>query len=468
MERGEHTVPGHLGEGYAPRDVRRALWHITVAWIFGAPFFSIISGAAFTAFLTRYLRADDFTYGLIMAASPAAMLFLFLGSYATERTGRVKRNFLLFVSAQRLLWLAVAAVPLLPHGVSAGARLALVGAIVFVSQAMANFGGAGWWAWVSNLVPTSIAGRYFGLRAQLSIVSMVVVSTAVVYLLQRHGGQGWVYALVFAIAAVLGTIDILLFIPVPEVPLRSELPRPTLRQILVTPWQNPLFRGFALYTAVSWLAYLMMSSFAWRFCFETVERNGLGMSVLQTHLMLAIVPLLLMARMSPVWGHAIDRFGPKPVLTLSALAVAFVPIPWMLAHPGVLWPAWVATVATGLVWPGVEQVNFYMTVKGFPEARRSAYTSALQFVFGLSATVGIALGGVLASFWQTHLHWLAFLPSWLSHYQPVFFTSMLLRLVAFVWLLRRLTLPGSSDYAGVAHAIARDVSSSLSGVKRRS
>ncbi|NLC56571.1 MAG: hypothetical protein GX774_07035, partial [Armatimonadetes bacterium] len=41
-------------KGYAPREVRLALQYIVVAWIFGAPFFSITTGAPFTSFLTNY------------------------------------------------------------------------------------------------------------------------------------------------------------------------------------------------------------------------------------------------------------------------------------------------------------------------------------------------------------------------------------------------------------------------------
>jgi len=82
------------GRGFPAAELRRALLLVFVAWIFGAAFMSIISGAALTSFLTKYLRTDDFTYGLIMAAG----LFFFLGSYVNERSGRIKRNFLIFVT----------------------------------------------------------------------------------------------------------------------------------------------------------------------------------------------------------------------------------------------------------------------------------------------------------------------------------------------------------------------------------
>ncbi|MBI3946292.1 MAG: MFS transporter [Armatimonadetes bacterium] len=459
--RGPHPVE----EDYTPPPVRRALWYVIGAWAFGAPFFSVVSGAAFTAFLIRYLKASDFAYGLIMAASPAAMVFLFLGSYAAERSGRIKRSFLIFSAIQRLSWLGVAAIAAWTPNLPAGVRLALVGAIVFLSQAAANYGGAGWSAWMSALVPKTIAGRYFGVRARVGMASMVVVSTSVVYLLQRLGSQGWVYGLVFAVAAVLGTLDILLFVPVPEIPRAAEGKPPTLTDILVTPWRNRVFRSFATYTAAVWFGYVLVGSFVWRFCFDPVRAHGLGLSVLQAHLLLVILPVAIMAWASPVWGHAIDRFGPKPVLVISSLAAVFVPLGWSVAHPGVMWLVWATSAFSGLTWPGAEQVNFYMIVKGFPDERRTAFTAAFQCVLGLAVTLGTVVGGVLAAFWQAHLHQVPFAPPWLSHYQPVFFTSTLLRLGAFIYLLLRVHLGGTTPYGTVAREIAADLSNSLPGGK---
>lgn len=441
----------------APGEVRRALWFIAVAWMFGAPFFSIISGAAFTSFLTQFLQADDFTYGLIMAASPAAMGFFFLGSVVAERAGRIKRLFLTCVSAQRLSWFAVAAVALAPPAVPDGVHLAIVGLIAFTSQALSNYGGAGWWAWMSSIVPGEVAGRYFGVRAQLGMVTMATVSTAVVYALERYRGEAWIYAVIFGTASLLGTLDILLFTAVPEVPRKPEAKLPTLKEILITPWQNALFRGFALYTGVAWGANMMFSSFLWRFCFESRQANGLGLSVMEAHLLLFIIPVAAMAWVSPIWGRAIDHHGPRPVLTLSALAAIVAPAAWVLVHPGNEWLVWIAAALTGLTWPGVEQVNFYMTVQGFPKARRSAYTSTFQCVLGLSTTLGIALGGACATFWARHLHAIPALPEWVSHYQPVFATAQLLRLAAFLYLLFGLRLPGSSRYGTVARAIATEL-----------
>ncbi len=208
-------------KGYAPREVRSALWYIIIAWIFGAAFCSISGGAPLYSFLKNYLKTDDFSFGLIMAAGSAALLFYFFGSLIVERTGRVKPHFLLFVTAGRFAWVGVAAVALwLPiHAHNAGSQqVLLVGAVIFASAALQNYGGAGWPMWMSEVIPTAIAGKYLGYRYQIGLISMVLASLGGAAVIDRCKNAGWIFALLFAGAALLGCMDILLFIPIREFP----------------------------------------------------------------------------------------------------------------------------------------------------------------------------------------------------------------------------------------------------------
>lgn len=455
------------GRGYSPAQVRHSLWYILVAWGFGAPFCALTAGAPLTAFLTKYLRADDFWYGLIMAAAPAAVLLQFIGSYLVERTGRVKRRFLIFATAHRLIWLGVAAVPLLMPAPPAGAtdfRVILIGAVGFLSAALANLGGAGWTTWMADIVPRSLAGKFFGVRSRLGMLAMIVVTVGAAWLLDHANGAGWVYVLLFATAALLGATDILLFIPVPEVPRPVEPRLPTMLDILVTPWRNSLFRGFALYSALAWLAYMMMGPFVWRFCIESTAAHGLGMPLSLANLLLFIIPTLGMAWVAPTWGNALDRFGPKPVMAAGSLAAIVLPVVWIVMRPGLEWLIWPAVIISGLTWPGIDAALIFMQVKGFPDARRSTYNASLQVVLGVAMMAGTALGGILAEVWQRHLYTdplFAGLPEWVSHYQPVFIISILLRLVAFAALFTRLPLPGAAGQRAVYRSMAGHLSTAL-------
>lgn len=455
-----------IGQGYTPSEVRSGLWHCMIAWLFGAGFFSIIGGAAFTSFLTKYLHTDDTTYGYINAVGSIGVIFLLLGSYTVERTGRSKRNFLVLVTLHRLLWLAVAAIPLLMPvraGASTRPQVLLVCAIVLLSTVAANYGGAGWTAWMSGMVPKSLAGKFFGYRARLGMLSMIITAWGVSYALDRYEGSGAMYALVFAIAAVMGATDILLFIRVREVPQPVEDDPPTLLDIFTTPWRNALFRRFSLYTIVTWVAYMMMGPFVWRFCFDSLAAHGLQMSTSRANMLLFIIPMIVMAWVAPSWGKTIDRFGAKSVLAVCSLGSIIIPCGWFFVRPSTVWIIPIVSVLGALTWPGIDQVTFYMQLKGFPEQRRTAYIAMFLVIFGLASMGGTILGGYYASFWQHHLHHLPGIPSWISHYQPVFLTSILIRVLAFIFLLPRLPLP-DADPKHALRSMAEEVYTAIPGV----
>lgn len=452
------TTAATTRTGFAPGELRQALWHIMIAWFFGAGFSAIVSGAALISYLTKYLHTSDLAFSLIMAAGPAAVVLQFVGAYVTERSGRTKRNFLIFVTIHRLLWVGVALVPLFARHLPQPVQVGITAAIIFLSAALANFGGAGWPTWMSEIVPRSLAGRFFGLRASLGLVSMVAASTVVTMVLDRYPDTPWIYAVVFSIAGVMGATDILLFWPIRDLQ-RPRGDAPSLKALFTIPWRDPTFRGFTSYLFVAWIAYMSMGQFVGRYCMEPLDKQGLGMGVATTNLLLYVLPWVAMALMSPFWGRAVDRLGVRPVLLAGSVALAIIPIGWILVRPG--WTVFTAILclAGGILWPAIEQSAMFMQIKGFPQERNAVYNATYLVVAGLASTLGLWLGGVVASVgpWiLAHLH----LPAWVSHYHPLFVLSLLMRIAAIALVFPRL-LPGTGRAAQVPGTLLREIADVL-------
>jgi len=436
--------------GFKPGELRRALWLILIAWFFGASFSGIVSGAAIISFLTKYLKTNDLQFALIMAAGPVAVAFQFLGSFVTERTGRTKVNFLIFVTLHRLLWIGVALVPICLMHATSTVQIWAVGIIIFLSAAIANYGGAGWPTWMSEIIPRSLAGRFFGIRSSLGMVAMVVIGTAVSYLLDRFDGQGWMYALVFAVAGIMGAVDILSFLPIRDLQRPPDTTGTPLLSLLVLPWKEVGFRNYLFYMFIAWISYNCMGPFVGRYCMDAVKNQGMAMNVSMTNIVLFVVPILAMAVFSPFWGRAVDKLGPRSVLAASSLMAVIVPLGWLFMRPGWFWQVVVLSIIGGITWPGVDQATVFMQIKGFPQQYNSVFNATFLVVSGIAGTVGIFIGGLLATFWQHNLHYLApYLPVWVSHYHPVFATAIVVRLAALVFLFPRLRLPGQGRLAQV-------------------
>lgn len=462
----QHADPNAV---YSPEQVEHSLFRIILGWAFGAGFFAITGGAVFASFVKNYLKAPDIPYGLIMAAGPAASVFLFAGSHAVEKSGRAKPIFMLYVTLHRVTWLAMAAIALFAGDHPAAWLGYLVAVAVFVATAFTNYGGAGWLVWMSDIVPKRSAGAFWGMRMTVGLLSMVTVSMLTSWIIDGNKTNPTAYVWIFTAAAALGVADILCFLTVPEIPRIKHAVTPTFWQTFATPWKNRLFRGFALYCALAWMGYVMIGTFIWPFCFEPVSKNGLGLSLIATNLMIVVLPQLTMAVFAPMWGSAIDRFGPKPVLGLGSLMAAIMPIGWLFIYnsPGVdvsigplavhvnrLWLIPILQIVGASTWPAIEQGVLYVQMNGFPEKMRSSYISAFQVVLGLSMMAANWLAGVFATFWLYYKDSVPFFPKWFSHYHPVFLTAILIRLFAYVFLFRRLDLGGDAAVGEVARAVA--------------
>lgn len=447
---------------------RQAMRRVVWAWAFGSMFFSITTGAAFTSLLKKFLQVSDFAYGLVMGAGPAAVVFTLLGSLWVERTGRSKPTFLRYLLAARLAWLAIAAAPLFRSEPGSLWVVGAVGLAAFLSAVFANIGGAGFTVWMSDLVPRESAGAFFGHRARVGLAMMVLASSGVSVVLDRLPGEAWVYAAVFGFATLVGAVDILLFLRIPEEPRPVGDTQPSLWEIVSVPWRNADFRAYAAYSLAAFVAYSMFWPFLWPFCFEPAERHGLGFSLPLTNALIVVLPQLANAFTSPFWGRALDRFGPKPVMGFGAIAAIVLPVFWVLCNR-----AWsldlspvglgvrlempmlipVVSVLGGLCWPSIDQGLVYVQLHGFPEERRTAYVAANNLVIGVAATIGSALGGTIASAFEPLAGKVAWLPAWFSHYQVVFASSILLRLAAFVLLFPRLRLESRGSYAEAGRAV---------------
>jgi MFS family permease len=439
------------------------MWYVLVAWMFGSVFAAITSAGPYAAFLDKYLHANDATFGLLMALPPSAVIFFIIGSYIVERTGRAKPLFLILVTIHRLLWLVIAAVPMFMDGLPRDTKVYLVGSIAFLSLILATLGGAGWAAWMASIIPKSLAGRYFGLRAAYSMICMIVSTMTATWLIDKYHGSREIFAIVFAVGAILGAIDILIFIKVPEVP-RPVVEKTKLIDIVTIPWKNKMFRRFMLLMMPTFFAYMLTGPCLWKLCFTSLANHGLGFNNTYASFVLTIIPWCGMAVTSAYWGKLVDRFGPRPVIGLGLITQLIVPIAWAFIIPEYKWffilPA---TIIGGLMWQSIEQSNTFIAMKVFPEERRSAYMASMNVFIGIAGTLGAAASGKLAEIFEPNMHYLTFLPSFFTHYHLVILISVIIRFVSFASFFKSSEIPGKVNISQAVKLIIAD----MTGVKEK-
>ena len=386
------TTDVEHGESLSPAETRHALWVAAVAWgVFGSAWASLITGAPFVNF-ARTLGASTFMFGLLSSLPFLGVLAQLPSAYFVERLRRRKKLFLIAGSGQRLVWLLVAALPWAIPPQHDHARVAALLVLVMLSSTLGHLGSPGWMSWFADFVPVEIRGRYLGNRAALATCTAVVVSGAVGWVLDRNSTFP-VFTTIFAVAAVLGMGDILLFLFVRETTMdRHEGPPWRLRNVISTPLADAPFRRYLLYALSEAFVFGVAGPFFWLMGLEVLEIGNFW-----SNFYIMIVPMVFTAVTLPLWGGLCDRFGVKPLVTLGMLSGVTFPAFWVLAtksHYHLLLGA--AAVIGGSFGSAVQAADMSMIFGLTPRRNRSAFLAMVALAASLGWVVAPSMGGAVA------------------------------------------------------------------------
>jgi len=487
-------------------NLRHSLRTVTLAWMFGVVWSVCITGSHVNTFAVM-LGFNNLAFGLMACLPYAAKFFQLLASAMIERTGAVKQPFLRYGTVSRMLWLAVAVVPLLlpiPSALAVTATLLVMG----VSWVLAAIAVPPWILWIGKLTPRRIRGRFLARRAQWTTLIGIVVAIVLgvvmdqVYrnphggpltaadmvgdsrsLAQRYPAALWTICGIFVVGAIFGTIDIRLFqrirelLPTDSLPPAEPAPPAqgdwlarqgrAAKGLLWDPLKDTTFRANVIYGATVMFSASVGAPFFWRNALE-----NLGFGSLATNLIfLAIGPVagILGAR---AWGRAVDGWGRKPVLLISTALTIFSVAPWFFATsrtgsglaaalhlpPGTPVGSYLlgtaACVLGGFAWTGLQLAQQGIWF-GFTDGPgRSRYVAAYDILVGLGGAIGALAGGILA---QSLGEWQVIVGPFLwNSWHATFALSMIARAAATL-LAFRIPDPGAADTWTVVRQIRMNV-----------
>ena len=481
-----------------------------VSWMYGSAWTVLVSGIQLKTF-ARLLGFSDFDFGLLAAVPPVATMFMLLAAVLIERTGLRKYQFLEFGTVHRLLWLLIAAIPL-AFMVPSRQAVWMMLLVYSVSWVMHSFAAPAWTTWMGDIVPKRIRGRFFATRFGFGRLIQIVLVVGIGILLDEitlpmEAGQVesvenqpyllWATMGIFAVAALLGATEILMYRKVRDImprptedqerPHQVYIPRPKrwtpfsaigfgglyvhrfLAEVLVEPMKDPVFRNYVKYGFTVAFATSVPGFFFWVYTTESLGFSKLAANVLY----MVISPILGMIGLQ-VWGRLLDRWGRRPVLMVSTGMTVFsvtpyffttrhTPAPqfvldacnWIAAHVGPMvgkggdW-VWltsdmpigafllvsISVTIGGIGWTGVMmgQNNFMLA---FSDSKgRSRYVAAAQVLVSLGAVIGAPVGGLLV--WGLGaMNWNALAVGpfiWLP-YHATFALSCASRILALIWLI---------------------------------
>ena len=300
------------------------------------------------------------------------------------------------VGISRLTFLPLLALPILP--VDTSTKLHLFMSIVAVSTMFSVAGNSAWVAWMGDLVPDRIRGRFVGRRTIYISIAGTVTSLGAALLLDRLALIGWTGAalcVLTLVACVAGVASVALMLRQHE-PRAPARPAGSAWQALRLVRDDRRARAFLRYLlawnaaigiSASFFAYHMLTNLQTGFLI--VAAHGVGVAALR----------IVSARL---WGCAVDRVGAAPVLVFCSFGIAASPLTWFFITPDRLWLIVFDAAFAGFLWAGHGIAAFDLTIGLAPRESRPFYVGAFATAGGLGFGAASMLAGQLTVLVPAH------------------------------------------------------------------
>ncbi|QSQ15498.1 MFS transporter [Myxococcus landrumensis] len=355
-----------------------------------AEVFTACAGATVLTAWAIALGLGPLLVGVMTALPFCAQFVQFPAAWLTSTFGH-RRVALTAVCLSRLVMFPLAVLPWLDLELRAQQHLLLV--VAGASAVLGVVGNNAWVAWMGELVPRPVRGRFFGRRTALTTLAGTLASLAAGLLLDRlrpSEGLGLALPLLALGACVMGLVTTLLMAGQHDPAPPGSSPPLELKSALV-PLKDPLARRVLTYQ-IAWNAAVGVS--APFFALHSLQNLKMTFVLMALHAAGVAAVRILTA---PLWGRLLDKVGAQPVLMACSLGIGVIPALWLLPSAGMLWPLLFDVVLAGALWGGHALAIFALPLAVAPRRGRPFYLAAFSTAGGLAYAAAAALGGTLAA-----------------------------------------------------------------------
>jgi len=375
--------------------------------------FSQVYGSLATigsGFITKFmviLGASPLQFSMLSALGQVSAVFQPLGVALMQRLKRRKWVCIGVTALGRFLTFFIGAALL--FRISGQGIWFLLG-LLFVSAGLQAVGANIWIAWVSDLIPLSIRGRFFARRNQILLLAGLVVSyvfSFYVDMFEKSGGvmrrllvESWGGAAFFVIenqalflsgmfifATLVSLFGLTVLARQPD-RKHSSASVQALSQKFREPFKDKNFRLLLVFGMWWMLAVGVGSAFWGPFMLKKLE---MGLFRMQLYGSLHMLSSLLAYNF---WGRFIDKYGNKTAMKICVALGGLNPMLWLFLTPQNYTLLWFEALSSGFMWAGnaVIITNFVLAVAG--KGREQVCSALYGSIAGISMMVSTLLSGV--------------------------------------------------------------------------
>ncbi|MGG1514253.1 MFS transporter [Paenibacillus oryzisoli] len=344
--------------------------------------FQLLGGPFLTGYLLN-LGATSTEIGFVLAITTIVNIVQIGMAVVMQKFTNRKRLLLIFGSSHRILWASVGLIPFLfPEKMWVFMYIVLY-TVAHLGNAA---GGVVWTSMISDMVPTAVRGRYFGLRNTiLGGVSSLALFIGGQILDKFPGEQGFRY--VFMIVAVCVVLNMIAFSRYPNPPFEPSAEANPMGMI-----RKPLLDRSFLKAIVFLAVFLFVQGLAVPlFSYVMLKLMGISYSMVSY---ITVVHTLVMMASYYVWGNLNARHSAQTLLLWSLPVIALACLVWGAISflPAVL-ILFTAHIILGIGLGGFNQMVFAFTIGDTPKSERPMYIATYSAITGFAAFLGPVAGG---------------------------------------------------------------------------
>jgi len=358
-----------------------------------------------TMFMER-LHAPAVAIGLMVTVQWLAMTMQIPSALLAERLTNRKRYWGTTSLLHRLLWFLPPLIPFVCSGPTAGwLMLALIG----TSSLLANASAAPWFSWMADLIPENQRNQFWARRQSLTQAAFLVAMGLGGWMLDRFSGPNapgsglFGFQLVFVIAALFGTGDILI-----HMLIREPKPHPITRgeswhKRLKRPFEDPDFLWLTLAFGAWNFGLGLVGAFGFLYLRQSFEAS-------YTHLAaFTVCGSLGTVLASPLWGKVMDHVGER-TFALGILLVAplfalqwfilpagttVLPLPLIgpLTVPAAIFQICLISIVSGALYTGVPLSQIVLASAVTRKEGRTLAMAVHWTLVGALGAIGPIIGG---------------------------------------------------------------------------
>ena len=351
---------------------------------FGTAFTYLTSGVFLSGLAILMGAGDILVSYLSVIVNICGVLILAFPAFLERFTSRKKLTIALTILS-RLATLFIVTIPVL---FPAGIRL-----YVFVPTVVAAFALQAQTTvvlnqWMLGFIEEKKSGRYISLRQTLTLTVTVVLSLAGGRFMDLMEGKYAGFALLFAAAALMGILEVILLAATPDgEPYQSSGRSCRFLDIARLPLKNRCFTGFVAYIFIFYLLLTISDSYTMVFMMKYLALPY--QIVTGLYMMISLPQIILLS----FWGRLSDRYGHEFTLKMSI---------WFFAGETLFLSAqnWFIFIPAAFLISSAANAGFVISVFNrryelMPEDSRIVYDNFYTAAIGLGSILGPLTGGAV-------------------------------------------------------------------------